>query len=178
MASVLKDQGLPEPEIGVNYAFAEYWNGNAIEKMCNGGAHAVIIVGQFRSGPYSKDFQGYAFDLDTALDATFKKGVRANYRARVWEPFTSMHKQAKINALGRVRQDMSIEKLSELVIDKSTIYFERYPEYDLLVNNCGQYVNYIMGVIGTEFHAYGDLPGEKKRNKRRDGRAVESVAYL
>lgn len=30
-----------------------------------------------------------------------------------------MHKQAKINALGRVRQDMSIEKLSELVIDKS-----------------------------------------------------------
>ena len=46
------------------------------------------------------------------------------------------------------------------------------------MNNCGQYVNYIMGVIGTEFHAYGDLPGEKKRNKRRDGRAVESVAYL
>lgn len=37
----------------------------------------------------------------------------------MWEPFTSMHKQAKINALGRVRQDMSIEKLSELVIDKS-----------------------------------------------------------
>ena len=76
-------------------------------------------MGQFRSGPYSKDFQGYAFDLDTALDATFKKGVRANYRARVWEPFTSMHKQAKINALERVRQDISIEKLSELVIDKS-----------------------------------------------------------
>jgi hypothetical protein len=38
MASVLRDQGLPEPEIGVNYGFAEYWNGNAIENICNGGA--------------------------------------------------------------------------------------------------------------------------------------------
>lgn len=41
MASVLKDQGLPEPEIGVNYGFAEYWNGNFIENICNGGAQYV-----------------------------------------------------------------------------------------------------------------------------------------
>jgi hypothetical protein len=84
---------------------------------------AVIIVGQFHSSFYRKEFEGYAFDLDTALDETFKKGTRAQHRGRKWEPFTSMQKQAKMDALGRVRQDMKLEDLSELVIDKSRLHW-------------------------------------------------------
>ncbi|KAF2446596.1 hypothetical protein P171DRAFT_472070 [Karstenula rhodostoma CBS 690.94] len=161
-ASILKDQGLPDPQLGKTYAFALYWRGNTMENICNGGAHAAIALAQFDEGKW---FGGIMFELTNAIDDTVKKGIRAKHRGQIWLPHVSMENaNVLVDAMGLVRQDMDMFKLSELVDDKSTEYFAKSPDYNYVLNNCGNYVNYIMGVIGTDYQAYGDLPGEKKPN--------------
>ncbi|KAF1831792.1 hypothetical protein BDW02DRAFT_605702 [Decorospora gaudefroyi] len=150
--ALLHDAIQEDPKTDKNYAFIEYWPGSTLENLCNGGGHARLVVGNFLKGS-RKEFRGHAFDLIYDKDPeNYKKaeGVHQSWGKGDVELALKKKNTYRVIPPSRITQDIPTRQLLDRVrkaISSAQTYFEKYPDYDYVRNNCGHYVNFLATVI-------------------------------